>query len=358
MDPIQNLVAQFDDLHIDGLMINGDWNRRYLSGFTGSNGVILLTPTRKILITDYRYIEQAKAQSDFDIVLHKEHTGHKDRIYDEVAKQVNALNIACLGFEQQHLSYGSFQKFDDLVTAKLMPTFDVVENIRMIKTPNELAKLKIAAEITDKAYVHILDYIQSGMTEMVVSEELQRFIKENGGTTTSFNPIVASGVRASLPHGRASDKKIEQGDMITIDFGANYDGYWADISRVVSIGEPVAELKEVQQVVLTAFQNCADHIKAGLRDSEVDKLMRDHLKACGYNENSGTGTGHGIGLEVHEKPLFSNQFEKVLQTGMLVTIEPGIYLPNLGGARVEDVLLITEQGCEVLTPSTKELVVL
>jgi Xaa-Pro aminopeptidase len=358
MDAFQKLIAQFDELHIDGLMINGDWNRRYLSGFTGSNGVIILTRTEKILITDYRYVEQAKVQTDFDVVLHKEHTGHKDKIYDEVAKQVNALKITCLGFEQQHLNYGSYRKLSDLVTAKLIPTFDIVENIRMIKTPKELEKLRIAAEITDNAYVHILDYIQPGMTEMTVSEELQRFIKEKGGTTTSFSPIVASGVRSSLPHGRASDKIIEQGDMITIDFGANYNGYWADISRVVSIGEPKAELKEIQEVVLTSFQNCVNQIRAGLKDSEVDQLMRNHIKTCGYNDKSGTGTGHGIGLEVHEKPLFSNQDEKVIEPGMTVTVEPGIYLPGLGGARVEDVLLITEQGCEVLTPSTKALVVL
>lgn len=358
MDAIQKLIDKFDELQIDGLMINGDWNRRYLSGFTGSNGVVLLTRTEKILITDYRYIEQAKAQTVFDIILHKEHTGHKDKIFDEVAKQLNSLKITCLGFEQQHLSYGSYQKLDELVTTRLVPTFDIVENIRMIKTSKELEKLRVAAEITDKAYIHILDYLHPGMTEMAVSEELQRFIKKNDGTTTSFSPIVASGVRASLPHGRASDKIIERGDMITIDFGANYDGYWADISRVASIGDPVAELKEIQQVVQTAFQNCADHIKAGLQDNEVDKLMRDHLKASGYNEKSGTGTGHGIGLEVHEKPLFSVQSEKTLQPGMTVTIEPGIYLSHLGGARVEDVLLITEQGCEVLTPSTKDLVIL
>ncbi len=146
--------------------------------------------------------------------------------------------------------------------------------------------------------------------------------------------------------------------MITIDFGTNYNGYWSDISRVVSIGEPSEKMQEVQQVVLRAFTNCARNIKAGLTDREVDKYMRDVLIETGFNEFSGTGTGHGIGLEVHEKPLFSVDSEKILLPGMVVTIEPGIYLQNVGGARIEDMLLITEDGCEVLSPSTKELIIL
>ncbi|ASN07309.1 M24 family metallopeptidase [Virgibacillus necropolis] len=357
MGNIDKIIEQFDSLNIDGLMITGEWNRRYLSGFTGSNGVILITRNEKRLITDYRYFEQAKDQTEFDIVLHSEHTGHKDGIFDEVARQANEMNINRLGFEKQHLSFGFYDKVKNLLTSVLVPTYDLVEDLRMVKSKEELEKLKVASEITDNAYLHILNFIRPGVTEMAVSDELQRFIKENGGTTSTFNPIVASGLRSSLPHGRASEKVIEKGDMVTIDFGANYNGYWADISRTVALGEPSTKLQEIQQVVLKSFQNCAANIKAGLKDQDVDKLMRNHLIESGYNNYSGTGTGHGIGLEVHEKPLFSVQYEKVLKAGMTITIEPGVYLPGIGGGRVEDVLLITEDGCEVLTPSTKELVI-
>ncbi|MFD1037518.1 M24 family metallopeptidase [Virgibacillus byunsanensis] len=354
----QKVMEKLDTENIDALMVTGAWNRRYLSGFTGSNGVLLITKNEKKLITDYRYVEQAKMQTEFEVILHAEHTGHKDKIFTEVAKQVNKMGINKLGFEQQHLNYGAYCKVKELMHTDLIPTFDLVEDIRMIKSEAELEKLRIASDITDRAYLHILDYIRPGMTELEVSDELQGFIKKNGGTSTGFLPIVASGVRSSLPHGRASDKKIEKGEMITIDFGANYQDYWADISRTVCLGVPDPRMKEIQEVVLKSFENCVNNIRAGLKDQEVDLLMREHIIEKGYNEQSGTGTGHGIGLEVHEKPLFSVMNEKELKAGMTITIEPGIYIPKHGGARVEDVLLITEKGCEVLTPSTKELVVI
>lgn len=341
---------------LDGFMVTGEWNRRYLSGFTGSNGVLLITKNVKQLITDYRYVEQAGQQTDYDIILHAGHTGHKGRIFSEVAKQVNDLRINRLGFEQQHLNYGDYCTISELMETELCPTFDIVEDIRMIKSEGELELLRIASKITDDAYLDIVDKIKPGLTELDVAEELNAFIKKRGGTTTGFPPIVASGIRSSMPHGRASDKVLEKGDMITIDFGANYKGYWSDISRTVSIGEPSGQMKEIQEVTLASFENCIDNIQAGLTDEEVDWFMREYLMKLGFNEQSGTGTGHGIGLEVHEKPLFSILKEKELKTNMTVTVEPGIYLPNIGGARVEDVLLITNNGCESLTPSTKKLI--
>lgn len=358
MSRIERLQNQLDELKIDGLMINGDWNRRYVTGFTGSNGVVLITKDDVLLITDYRYFEQAKKQSGLHVVLHAEHTGHKHKIYDEVAKQINDMGIKRLGFEQQHLNFGNYSKLDSLTSCEMIPMYDVVENLRMVKSQEEIDNIRTSTTITDNAFVHILDVIRPGMTELDVAGELESFIKKNGGMTSTFSPIVASGKRASLPHGRASDKVIETGDMITIDFGTNYNGYWSDISRVVSLGQPNEKMLEVQQAVLRSFMNCATHIKPGLTDHEVDKYMRDILIETGYNQYSGTGTGHGIGLEVHEKPLFSIDSEKKLLPGMVITIEPGIYLPEIGGARIEDMLLITEDGYEVLSPSSKELIIL
>ncbi|MEH7391419.1 M24 family metallopeptidase [Bacillus sp. JJ1474] len=359
MHKINRLREKFNELGVDGMMIVHPVNRLYMSGFTGSNGVLLITETEAKLITDYRYFEQAQNQAkDFEVVLHAGHTGHKGKIFEEVVVQANEMKISKLGFEQEHLSYGLFSRNETLFSAELVPTFEAVEKIRMIKTEDEIKKLRVAADITDKAYLHILNIIRAGMSELDVAEELGAFIKKHGGTTTSFSPIVASGYRSSLPHGRASDKIIEKGDMITIDFGANYEGYWADISRVVAIGEPVPELRNLHDVVLTSFENCVAHLRPGLTDKEVDYLMRENIIKHGFNEQSGTGTGHGIGIEVHEAPLFSVLKDKVLEENMVITVEPGIYLKGLGGARVEDVILITENGREVLTPSTKELVIL
>jgi len=358
LDKVENLVKQFETNNIEAIIVTGLWNIRYLSGFTGSNGVVLITPDEKILITDYRYFEQAGQQTDFEIVLHAGHTGHKGKIYEEVANQINKRNILKLGFEERHLSFGLHKWLDEMFEGELIPTYDIVEGIRMIKSGDEIKKIREASRITDDAYIHITGFIKEGMTELGVAEELGRFIKEQGGSSSGFPPIVASGIRSSLPHGRATDKVIEQGEMITIDFGAGFDGYWADISRTVSLGEPSAKMKELQSIVLKSLNNCVTNIKPGMQDTEVDHLMRKHLIETGYNEQSGTGSGHGIGLEVHEKPLFSVQKDKVLQKDMTICVEPGIYVKGVGGARVEDVLLITETGCEVLTPSTKELIII
>lgn len=358
MENIKRLISRFEELEIDGFMISGDWNRRYMSNFTGSNGVILISKSAVQLITDYRYFQQAQEQTELEIILHAEHTGHKHKIYDEVAKQIKKLNIKRLGFEQQHLNFGNYTKLKDLISAELIPTYDVVEELRMIKSPEEIEKIRISSEITDQAFLHVLDMIKPGIKEIEVSDALVNFIRKNGATNSTFNPTVASGKRGSLPHGRASDKVIEKGDMITLDFGTNYEGYWSDISRTIAVGEPSAQMKEIHEVLLMSFNNCLKNIKPGITDQEVDRFMREPLIESGYEKKSGTGTGHGIGLEVHEKPLFSIDLEKKLEANMTITIEPGIYLPNVGGGRVEDMILVTNDGYEVLSPSTKELLIL
>lgn len=358
MSRLEKVRSEFEAYDVAGIIVTGIWNIRYLSGFTGSNGVALITKDEKILVTDYRYFEQAQQQTEFDVVLHAGHTGHKGKIFEEVANQVNIRNLKKVAFEESHISYGFHRNFNEMADAELIPTFDLIEEIRMIKSPDEIEKVREAGRITDEAYVHITKFIKAGMKELDVAEELGRFIKEQGGGSAGFPPIVASGIRSSLAHGRATEKVIEKGEMITIDFGANYEGYWADISRTVSLGEPSDKMRAIQKVVLKSFNDCIENIKPGMQDTEVDALMREHLIETGYNEISGTGSGHGIGLEIHEKPLFSVQKDKVLEKNMTITVEPGVYLKGTGGARVEDVLLITEDGCESLTPSTKELIVI
>ncbi|WP_066297229.1 M24 family metallopeptidase [Bacillus sp. FJAT-29937] len=359
MERIRRLRERFHDLDVDGMMIINPWNMIYMSGFTGSNGVILISETEAKLITDYRYFDQAHEQAvDYEIVLHAGHTGHKGRIYEEVAVQVKEMKISKLGFEQDHLTYGLFSKNKDNLSAELVPTSGVVEKLRRIKSKDEIEKLKFAAEVADKAFEHILTIARPGIRELDISDALTSVIKEHGCTNTAFPPTVASGYRGALPHGRASEKIIEKGDMITIDFGANYKGYWSDIARTIAVGEPAPELRKVHDVVLTSFRNCVAGIRPGLTDQEVDALMRENIIKNGYNDYSGPGTGHGIGIEIGEDPYFSVLKDKVLEENMVITVEPGIYLKGLGGARVEDVLLVTKDGCESFNPSTKELLIL
>ncbi|WNS75179.1 Xaa-Pro peptidase family protein [Bacillus sp. DTU_2020_1000418_1_SI_GHA_SEK_038] len=359
MERIRRLRERFHDLGVNGMMIINPWNMIYMSGFTGSNGVILISETEAKLITDYRYFDQAREQAeDYEIVLHAGHTGHKGRIYEEVAVQVKEMKISKLGFEQDHLTYGLFSKNKDNLSAELVPTSKVVEKLRKIKSKDEIEKLRFAAEVADKAFEHILTIVRPGIRELDISDALTSVIKEHGCTNTAFPPTVASGYRGALPHGRASEKIIEKGDMITIDFGANYKGYWSDIARTIAVGEPTPELRKVHDVVLTSFRNCVANIKPGLTDQEVDALMRENIIQHGYNDYSGPGTGHGIGIEIGEDPYFSVLKDQVLEENMVITVEPGIYLKGLGGARVEDVLLVTKDGCESFNPSTKELLIL
>ncbi|MGG0716530.1 aminopeptidase P family protein [Robertmurraya massiliosenegalensis] len=353
MDKLQKVRDSFEKLGIDGLLITSAYNRRYISNFTGTSGVVLISKSEAKFITDFRYVEQAAKQCEgFDIV---KHTGP---IPEEVAQQVKTLGINRLGFEQEHLTYSSFKNYEEAVSAELVPVSGVIEKIRLIKTDAEIKILKEAAEIADAAYKHILEFIRAGISELDVSNELEFFMRKAGATSSSFDIIVASGHRSALPHGVASDKIIEKGDFVTLDFGAYYKGYVSDITRTLAVGEPDAKLKEIYQVVFDAQQMGMDGIKPGMTGKEADALTRDYISSKGYGEYFGHSTGHGIGLEVHEGPALSFKSDLKLEPGMVVTVEPGIYIPGLGGVRIEDDTVITEKGNESLTHSTKELIIL
>ncbi len=248
--------------------------------------------------------------------------------------------------------------YDKEVEAELVPISGVIEKLRLIKTEAEIKILKVAADIADAAFKHILDFIRPGKTELEVSNELEFFMRRAGATSSSFSTIVASGHRSALPHGVASDKVIEAGDIVTMDYGAYYNGYVSDITRTVAVGEPDAKLKEIYDIVLNAQLRGMDGFKPGMTGREADALTRDYITEKGYGEYFGHSTGHGIGLEVHEGPSLSMKSDIILEPGMVVTCEPGIYIPGLGGVRIEDDTHITKDGNEALTHSTKELIIL
>ncbi|EIJ78829.1 proline dipeptidase [Bacillus methanolicus PB1] len=353
MKKIEKLRSGFENLGIDGILITSSYNRRYMTNFTGSAGVVLIGIENAQFITDFRYTEQAAKQCEgYEIVQ------HKGSIPDEVAEQVKKLGIKKLGFEQDHLSYSSFKAYEKAVGAELVPVSSVVEKLRLIKTESEIKILKEAADIADAAFKHILEFIRPGVTELEVSNELEFFMRKAGATSSSFDIIVASGYRSALPHGVASEKIIESGDFVTLDFGAYYKGYVSDITRTVSVGKPDEKLKEIYDIVLEAQLRGMAGIKPGMTGKEADALTRNFIAEKGYGEYFGHSTGHGIGLEVHEGPALSIKSDIVLEPGMVVTVEPGIYIPGLGGVRIEDDTLITKDHNETLTHSTKELIIL
>jgi Xaa-Pro aminopeptidase len=353
MVKITKLREELANKGLDSLLITSTYNRRFISNFTGSSGVVLITMEKALFITDFRYIEQATKQCQgFEIVK------HEGSIPNEVARQAESLGLAKLGFEQDHLTFSEYASYRSAVKAEFSPVSGLLEDLRLIKTEDEIKIIKEAANIAEAAFAHILDFIRPGKTELEVSNELEFFMRKQGATSSSFDIIVASGARSALPHGVASEKVIEKGDFVTLDFGAYYQGYVSDMTRTVSVGEPHPELKNIYEIVLEAQMRGVRGIKAGITGKEADALTRDYITEKGYGEYYGHSTGHGIGLEVHEGPGLNFRSDLILQPNMIVTCEPGIYIPGLGGVRIEDDLIVKDGGNENLMSSTKELIIL
>lgn len=353
MDRLNRVKDKFKDFEIDGLLITSSQNRRYMTHFTGTAGIVLISLKESKLITDFRYIEQASNQVKFFDVIQ-----HKGLIYEEVARQVKALGIKKLGFEQDHLTFGTYKLYEKVIPAEMIPTSGIIEKLRLIKTEEELHILKEATKIADTAFEHIVNFIKPGLTELDVSNELEFFMRKQGATSSSFDIIVASGYRSALPHGVATDKVIKTGELVTLDFGAYYKGYCSDITRTIAVGKISDELKHVYDVVLQAQLRGMSGIKPGMTGKQADALTREYISEQGFGDLFGHSTGHGIGLDVHEGPALSMKSETVLEPGMVVTVEPGIYIKGQGGVRIEDDTVITKNGNESLSYSTKELLIL
>ncbi|CQR46799.1 putative peptidase [Paraliobacillus sp. PM-2] len=353
MGKIEKLRAVLNENKLDALLITNPFNRRYMSGFTGSAGVLLITEEKERLITDFRYTQQASDQApSFEII------EHKQPIIKEVASQLRTLGIKRIGFEKSNVTYAMYEQYEKEAEVEWIPTEGMVETIRLIKTEDEISVLKEAARIADAAFEHILTVIKPGVTEIEISNELEFYMRKQGATSSSFDIIVASGYRSALPHGVASNKKIENGELVTMDFGALYGGYCSDITRTVAVGEISDQLKEIYDTVLQAQLKGVNGIKAGMTGKEADALTRDYITEKGYGEYFGHSTGHGLGLEVHEQPALSFKSNQFLEEGMIVTVEPGIYVPNIGGCRIEDDIIVKKDGNERLNHSPKELIIL
>ncbi|UOY89776.1 M24 family metallopeptidase [Bacillus glycinifermentans] len=351
---LKKLRELFGGLGIEGLLVTSSVNLRYITGFTGSAGLAVISEDKAVFITDFRYTEQAKQQiKGFEII---EHTGS---IIKKAADAIKEMGLNKIGFEQDKMTYGTYAAYKDLLgPAELVPVSESVEKLRLIKSSEEIKILKEAAKIADDAFSHILTVIKPGMTEISIANELEFYMRSQGADHSSFDMIVASGVRSSLPHGVASDKTVEKGDFVTLDFGAYYKGYCSDITRTIAVGEPSDELKGIYQTVFEAQAFGMQNIRPGITGKQADAYTRDHIASKGYGDYFGHSTGHGLGMEVHEGPALSVRSDQLLEKGMVVTVEPGIYIPGKGGVRIEDDIVLTEGGNESLTHSAKDLIIL
>lgn len=350
---VEKLRKKMQEENLDSFLITSPYNLRYLTNFTGTTGLAVITLEKAFFITDFRYTEQAAAQAQgFEIIK------NVGPIFEEVADLVQKEGLRELGFEETTVSFLEYSVLEEIIDAQLIPISGMIEELREIKDEEEIAIIEKACSIADLSYDHILKMIQPGMTEIEVANQLDFYMRSLGASGVSFETIVASGLRSAMPHGVASKKIIEQGDLITIDFGCYYEGYVSDMTRTFAIGDPGEQLKEIYQIVLEAQLAVLEVAKPGVTGKQLDAVARDYITKHGYGEAFGHSTGHGIGLEIHEGPNVSVRAEKQFVPGNIITDEPGIYLPGIGGVRIEDDLLITSDGNRVLTHSPKELIIL
>ncbi|GFH39624.1 M24 family metallopeptidase [Lactococcus insecticola] len=338
---------------LDGIIVTNLKNIYYLSGFWGTAGTVFITRQAQYLLVDARYILAARDVADE----HFEILETRDAV-SEIAKLVKKENLTKIGFEDD-LSYAGYQAMSEvLATVELNSLSQFTEIQRQIKSSDEVKIIQKACQISDQAFRDMLKFIEPGKTELDVANFLDFKMRELGASGISFDTIVASGKRSSLPHGRASHKPIAFGDIVTVDFGCYYDHYASDMTRTFFVGQADEQLRDIYNTVLSANQAVIDATKAGMTYGDYDKTARDVIDSAGFGAQFSHGIGHGLGLDVHEMPYFPRASETHLQENMVITDEPGIYLENVGGVRIEDDLLVTKEGVQVLTLAPKELIII
>ena len=338
---------------MDAFFVTSSENLRYLTGFTGTAGYALITLDHAYFITDFRYVEQAQEQTEgFQIIQ------QQGPAADAIVKLIEQDQLSVVGFEDDFVTYAEYSVFEENFDAELAPASGMIEFLREQKDEAEVALIQKACEIADAGFEYILKTIRPGMTEIEVANQLDFYMRSLGASGVSFDTIVASGYRSALPHGVASEKKIAQGDLITLDFGCVYQGYVSDITRTFAIGDPGEGLKEIYQIVLHAQEAVIKACKPGVSGSQLDQVARQIITEAGFGKEFGHSTGHGIGLAIHEGPNLAASNDRLLKVGNVVTDEPGIYVPGLGGVRIEDDLLVIPDGNRRLTNATKELIIL
>ena len=338
-------------------VIHDPSNMFYLTeGYTGE-GLVYISVNRRVIVTDFRYTEQAGRQApDFEVVMTEQGKDHNFRL----AELCKADGITELRFESNYLSVDVFEKLRTAVgeDVSYVPLKNAPQTLRQVKTPQEIIAMRKAAAITSEAFTAILPKIRPGMTEKELQIELDFTMLRLGADTVSFDTIIAAGENGSLCHAIPGQRKLKAGDMITMDYGAKVGGYCSDMTRTVALGEPSAEMRKVYNTVLRAQTMCEEALCAGKNCFDIDKLARDYIDSQGYAGRFGHGLGHSVGIDIHEEPRLSPACHETLKAGVVITVEPGIYLPGIGGVRIENTCLVKENGSEPLTDADKALIIL
>lgn len=354
MRRLDTLRSKIGGIHLDALIVTFLPHVRYLTGFSGSSGMCLITSEDCYFLSDGRYREQAKEE-----VKHCRVIVSKGTFFEEISKRNLLRGYKRIGFEAQYVSVAALHNLKRLLKrADLVPTHALVESIATIKDDSEIVLIKQAVAITDRVFDKILSVLRPGISERDVAAEIGYLHKKLGAEGDGFEAIVASGERGAFPHARASGKKLRKGELVTLDFGCRYKGYHSDLTRTVAIGKPSIRAKSVYQAVLGAQLKAIDAARAGLKAKDLDAVARRAIRKSSYGKYFIHSLGHGLGLQVHEAPRLSVASKELLQAGNVVTIEPGIYIPEFGGVRIEDDVVIRNGHCEVLNKSSKELIVL
>lgn len=331
-------------------------NIRYISGFAGTESYLYLSAERAVILTDSRYTLQAEEEGKNCGV----RTIGKGTGYGELLAQLLSEDgVRSLGFEEDAMLYGTaaeLQEKSGLPAGQWKPLAGALSTLRAVKSAEEIRKIEEAERIGDAAFSYILEELKPGVTELQIAAKLEYFMKSHGAEGTSFDTIAASGLHSAMPHAVPTDKPLEKGDFVTMDFGCRYQGYCSDMTRTVVIGKADARQKEIYQVVLEAQEAAIASLRPGMTGAEGDRLARAVIEEAGYGEYFGHSLGHSVGLEIHEKPALSSREETVLAPGMIETVEPGIYIPDFGGVRIEDLVVLTEDGVRNLTRSPKNLI--
>lgn len=356
---MQNRIENFLSMankndSFEGALITSKQNRFYLFGMHSSAGTAVILKDAAYFIIDFRYIELAqKTVKNATVIL-------QGNLYSQINEILAKHNVKNLWVEES-LTVGALNAMQEKLTAKLVtdsPLTAIIDELRAVKSQEELDVIKIAQKLTEEGFDYICTRLAPGKKEIDMALELETYMKKQGAQGLSFDTILVSGKNSSLPHGVPGEKLIEDGDFVTMDYAAAYGGYCTDMTRTVAIGHATDEMKEVYSTVLTAQLKAIDAIKAGANCGDIDKIARDYIYSKGYEGRFGHGLGHSYGIDIHESPRFSPNYNVALKEGMLMTVEPGIYLPEKFGVRIEDTVFVTKDGCIDLTHSPKNLIIL
>ncbi len=353
IEKLQKLMQKSDIA--DCALITSDINRRYFTGMKSSAGTLLVMKNAAYLIIDFRYIERARATvKSCEVILQK-----------ELHEQINAIfiseNVRTCAVESDCITLGQFGSLKNKLGCTLLADGKLskaINSLRAVKTPEEISKIKQAQKIAEAGFEHILNFIKVGRTEKEIQLELDYFMLKNSAEALSFDTIALTGSSTSMPHGVPGERRVQSGDFVLLDFGAVYDGYHSDMTRTVAVGQTSDKMKDVYDIVLSAQKAALKEARAGISGVQLDKAARDVIAQNGYSDYFGHSLGHGVGLEIHEAPTASQRSKDILESGMVVTVEPGIYIAGEFGVRIEDFVVIGENGCDNLTKAPKELIVL